>query len=278
MLDVRYHMIYLCAVFLMMGAGILIGEAVYPHQAKSQAKTLAALKQEADQAMQRGQAAQDQLSKTEQALGSLRPALVRGKLAGKRVIVILTGDYPDAVEAARGALADAGATVASTVTLTNKEALAASDENGPSPLPSLAALLAQGTAGQSVNQQARDSLESQGLISVKGDLSKPVSLFVLVGGGDGSGDGTADLDTALVDQLNTLTNNGVHVVGCEPLDAAVSSIQAYQDHGMATVDCIDQPLGQLALPFALRGETDSYGLKPTAARQLPASLEGSVPS
>ena len=44
------------------------------------------------------------------------------------------------------------------------------------------------------------------------------------------------------------------------------------------MDCIDQPLGQLALPFALRGETDSYGLKPTAARRVPASLaEGVTP-
>ena len=118
-------------------------------------------------------------------------------------------------------------------------------------------------------------MEGQGLIAVKGDLSRPVALFVLVGGGDGTDDGAAGLDTALADQL-TAANGSARVVGCEPLDAAVSSVQAYQDDGMATVDCIDQPLGQLALPFALRGETDSYGLKPTAARQLPASLAGGV--
>jgi hypothetical protein len=37
---------------------------------------------------------------------------------------------------------------------------------------------------------------------------------------------------------------------------------------------VDQPLGALDLPFALSGEADSYGLKATAARQLPASLDG----
>ena len=110
-----------CAVFLMMGGGILVGEALYPHQARSQAQTLKALKKEADDAVQKGQAAQDQLAKTEQAVDDLRPGLVRGKLANKRVTILLTGDYPDAAEAARGALADAGATVAATVTLLDKD-------------------------------------------------------------------------------------------------------------------------------------------------------------
>ncbi len=58
------------------------------------------------------------------------------------------------------------------------------------------------------------------------------------------------------------------VVGCEPFTAAVSSIPGYQAAGIATVDCIDLPLGQIALPFALRGEAGDYGLKPTARQQL----------
>ncbi|MBV9851216.1 MAG: copper transporter [Armatimonadetes bacterium] len=305
MLDVRYHMFYLCAVFLMMGFGILIGEALYPHQVKAQTKYLAALKAQANSAVQQGQAARDQLAKTEQAIDALRPALVRGKLDGRRVLVIQTGDYPDAVTAAQGALADSGATVAVTVSLTDRWAILtpkqraalltslstgdAVDENAPAVqdntalLKALAALLAQGTAGQPANQQARDALEGQSLITISGagDLSRPTSLFVLVGGGKGDGgpaDSPAALDTALVAQLNAVTGDNARIVGCEPLDAVVSFIPAYQGADLATVDCVDQPLGQLALPFALRGEKDDYGLKPTAARQIPASLEGNTSS
>ena len=64
--------------------------------------------------------------------------------------MLLTGDYPDAADAARGALADAGATVAATVTLLDKQTLSASRQTS---LPPLAALLVQGTAGRAANQQ-----------------------------------------------------------------------------------------------------------------------------
>ena len=62
------------------------------------------------------------------------------------------------------------------------------------------------------------------------------------------------------------------MAGCEPYSAASSSVPAYQAAGIATVDCVDLPLGQIALPFALRGETGDYGLKPTAKLRLPDSL------
>ena len=303
MLDVRYHMFYLCAVFIMMGVGILIGEALYPHQARMQTKYLASLKDQANAAVQQGQAARDQLEKTEQAIDALRPSLVRGVLDGKRVAVIQTGDYGDAARAASAAVADAGATVGATVSLTDRWAIltpkqradlltslaSRGDAATPSPvseddaaaqdntalLKALATLLAQGTSGHPVNEQARDVLEQQSLITVSDDLSRPVTLFVLVGGERGDGgaaDSPAALDTQLIAQLNTIGGSSVHIVGCESLDAAVSFVPAYQDAGIGTVDCVDQPLGQLALPFALQGEKDDYGLKATANRQLPASL------
>ena len=270
MLDSRYHIYYLTVVFLMLGFGFLIGEAVYPHQARAQTKQLQALRQEANQAL----AAQGQFVKSEAAIDSLRPALVRGRLGGKRVVLLVTGDYPDAASSASAALTDAGATVAATVTLTGGWA-SLDDRDDAADLHALAALLTQGTAAQPQDRQVRASLEGQDLITVEGDLSRPVSLFVLVGGrSDPDADGSAPLDTALVAQISAATHGGARIVGCEPLNAAVSVMQAYQDEGLATVDCVDQPLGQLALPFALSGEADSYGLKPTAARLVPASLGG----
>lgn len=270
MLDIRTHLFYLCAIFLMMGFGILIGEAVYPNQAKAQTNTLKILRQEANQAL----AAQGQLTATEQAIDALRPGLVHGRLMGKRVTVVLTGDYPDAAQSASDALSAAGATVSARVTLTGGWA-SVDPVTQASDLHSLALLLTQGTATAASNRQTRDTLEAGDLILVQGDLSKSSSLFVFVGGrSDPNADGAATLDTTLASDLSAVNPNVV-IVGCEPLDAAVSVMQAYQDAGLPTVDCVDQPLGQLDLPFALSGEPDSYGLKPTAARQVPASLGGS---
>jgi hypothetical protein len=271
MLDIRYHITYLCAIFLMLGFGIIVGEALYPHQARAQTKQLQALRQEANQAI----AAQGQFAKSESAIDALRPNLVRGILANKRVILVVTGDYPDAAVSASNALTDAGATVSATVTLTSGWA-SLNDQDNTSDLHALAAVMTQGTAVNTQNRQLRTNLEAQDLIGVQGDLSRPVLLFVFVGGkSDPNADGSATLDIALSAQINTVTHGATRIVGCETLDAAVSVMQAYQDAGLATVDCIDQPLGALDLPFALSGEVDSYGLTPTAAQLVPASLGGS---
>jgi hypothetical protein len=87
----------------------------------------------------------------------------------------------------------------------------------------------------------------------------------------------ADTETGIVEGL-THAGADVSVVGCEPLEVAASSIPNYQKEQIATVDCIDQPLGQLDLPFALRGGVDKadYGLKNTAGRELPASMEEQI--
>ena len=81
-------------MFLMLGFGILIGASVIgPDQVRQQASSIAALRVEADKVAQDRDQARDRLAKDEAALASLRPTLVRGKLAGKRVILIQTGDY-----------------------------------------------------------------------------------------------------------------------------------------------------------------------------------------
>lgn len=287
MLDARYHLFYLIAIFLMLGFGILIGASYYGQvQVGQQKKVLQTLAEETNKVVQERNDARARLDKDEAALSTLAPALVRGKLAGKRVIVIQTGDYADAVEAANKAVTDAGAMVAATVVLTDKwgallprqrQALAAlaapSDpvSQDKALLAALASALTGGTQG-SLAAATFEALQGQGLMTVSGDLTQPCSLFVLVGG---SREDTPSLplDASLLAGFKAMSG-AVTVVGCEPFSAVSSSISAYQDAGIATVDCIDLPLGQLALPFALRGDLGDYGLKPTAKKPLPDSLEG----
>lgn len=287
MLDTRYHFFYLVAILIFLGFGIMIGASFYGEaQVRQQRNILTNLKTQVDGAVQEGRDAKQRLAKTEEALGGLRPALVRGRLAGRRVIVIQTGDDPGAVQAATTALTDAGAAIPATVMLTERWAAltpkqrlallpdAAADDNAPL-LTALAGALTAGAAEHSPAAQTVRGLEDAGLMTVAGGLAQPVALFVLVGGGKATGDDQsleppAVLDGTLAAQL---TARGATVVGCEPLTAAVSFIPTYQKAGIATIDCIDLPLGQLALPFALRGERDDFGLKPTARRILPAALE-----
>jgi len=289
MLDARYHLFYFTAIFLMLGFGILIGASYYgPVQMHQQREVVKRLAEQTNAVVQQRNQLQGRLNDDELALASLRPALVRGKLAGKKVILIQTGDYADATEAANQSLGDAGATVMATVVLTGRwggltarqRAALPSAEGDPAAqdkalLESLAAALAQGTAAALPNASPLAALQQAGLLTVSGDLSQRCTLFVLVGGGAADIPETS-ADSALIAGFQALSSP-VTLVGCEPSAAAASFMPAYQSAGIATDDCVDLPLGQIALPFALRGDAGDYGLKPTAKKRLPDTLEGGAP-
>ena len=289
MLDARYHLFYFTAIFLMLGFGILIGASYYgPVQMSQQREVVKKLAEQTNAVVQQRNQLQGRLNDDEQALASLRPALVRGKLAGKRVVLIQTGDYADATEAANQSLGDAGAMVAATVVLTGRWSNLTTRQREALPssalapaaqdkvlLSSLAAALAQGTATSLPNASLLAGLQQAGLLTVSGDLAQPCTLFVLVGGGSADIAETS-VDMALVDGFQALAIPAA-IVGCEPSTAAASFIPAYQSAGITTIDCIDLPLGQIALPFALRGDTGDYGIKPTAKKRLPDALGGGTP-
>jgi hypothetical protein len=273
--DIRYHFIYLIAVFVMLGVGMLVGASfVGPDQVKRQTTYIRDLREQANRAVLESQASQDQLTKTGTALDDLRPGLVRGKLTGRRVTLIQTGDYADATQAAATALRDAGASPVVTLVLNAKwEVL--QDAARATAMSELVQALSTGTSTDS-SAQALQTLEDQGLVTMAGDLDAPCTQFVLVGGAKDDDGPTTEgtIDGVLITALQTASPKAV-IVGCEPFTAAVSFMPTYQSAHIATVDCIDRSLGQLDLPFALRGgqDTDDYGLKPTARRQIPASLE-----
>ena len=291
MLDARYHLFYSIAIFLMLGFGILIGASYYgPIQVRQQRNAVQKLAAETNAVVQDRNEIKERLADDEDALESLRPMLVRGKLAGKRVILIQTGDYADATTAANQALEDAGATIAATVvlsgrweTLMPKQRTALSSiapESDPAAqnralLAALASALASGTASSPAEAAVPAALQQAGLLTLSGDLSQPCTLFVLVGGSSGDAPDTS-VDSGLLAGFRAAPS--VTVAGCEPSAAAASSVPTYQAAGIATVDCIDLPLGQIALPFALRGETGDYGVKPTAKQRLPESLGGTPAS
>ena len=274
--DIRYHFVYLIAVFLMLGVGMLVGASfVGPDQIKRQTTYIRDLRALSEQTLQQARASQDQLGKAETLLDGLRPALVHGRLGGRRVTLVQTGDYADATQDAADALRDAGAAPIVTLALSAKWATL-DDTSRSGALSDLAHALCAGTAADA-QARALQSLKDQRLVTVTGDLNAPCGLFVLVGGArDDTGPTSAGaLDGALIGQLQAASQSKAVLVGCEPLGAGASFVPAYQGAQIATVDCIDRPEGQLALPFALLGgaDTDDYGLKPTAKRLLPASLE-----
>ena len=289
--DIRYHIASLAAVFLALGIGILVGTAfVGTPVVQRQTKLIRRLEDNVGD-LRRATAARDN---TEKALSTLVPGIISGTLTGRRVLVIQTGAYRDAADAATDTIRRAGAAAVHQVTLPTDNwrremksgTSAISDPNTIAEAVGaearrLAPLLLKAETGGTDSQGTLQSYRERGLVTGDTLQGGPIRLVVLVGGASASDASNGEVDDpallTFIQQrdlplIEALTALGTTVVGAEPLEAEVSYLRLYQQFQIATIDAIDRPAGQLALPFCLLGENGSYGLRPGADRVLPPSL------
>lgn len=298
MIDFRYHIATIIAMFLMLGIGIVVGSATNlgPAVIKQQTSTIQSLSGKLDNVLQESARDHSLLKQNEEALTELVPRLVGGKLAGKKIAIIRTGDYADAAASAEQAIAAAGGAVVSETTLTGRLQLlddtqragilrdlklpadTGDDQSYALILKPLMQSLRFGDTDSGNARSSMDVLRQDSVVNTSGDYSSAVSAVVIIGGSlndDDADDPSADaLISGLTDPNST---PAITVVGCEPFDCVSSSMPAFNKAGIASVDCIDLPVGALDLPFALRGdETVSYGVKSTATRLLPRALDSTT--
>ncbi|MES2461438.1 MAG: copper transporter [Armatimonadota bacterium] len=296
--DIRYHIASLSAVFLALGIGILIGTAFVGAPVVQRQTTLIHRLEASVGDLRRETATRDN---TEKALAALVPGIISGNLMGQRVLVVQSGSYRDAADAAEETLEQAGAVVVraalpldawrremsrATSAIADSDTIADAVGNEAR---QIAPLLLRGDSHSSPS--AFQSYRDRGLL-VDGGPSEtgPFRLVVLVGGASlavataGSADETALLtfiqqrDVPLIDAWIT---RGATVVAVEPLEADVSFLRVYEGSGISTIDAIDRAAGKITLPFALLGEKGNYGLRSGTDRVLPESLESlqmSLPS
>lgn len=296
MIDLRHHVYSLVAIFLALALGIVIGAAfIAPGSAnlKDSTRGLAevakleqrfnVLRTEIAQKQDVCAATQTRLDRTEQVCKAMLPSAVADRLAYRNVAIVQTAGSDESVAAVRTALAQAGAKVTTFVRVHNT--LSPDNEDLAQMAPAFGKAEGTPTAdlfrisvSSIVNgiAWAKDAdklaaLEKADFITVSGPLNHWSRLVVIVGGaGSDEQNAAQTLDMPLIDLLQ---KKGAQVVGCESFDAKVSYVGAYAGKGISTVDNIDQAAGQLGLIYALTGEHGNYGVKKTADRLIPRTLE-----
>lgn len=284
--DFRYHVASLAAVFLALGIGILVGTAfVGAPVVDRQTRLIRRLETNVGELRRETR----ERERFEDGLRRSLPALVRGKLAGRRVFVLQTGAYAGAADSCAEAARLAGADVTRAMLPPDKWRVSAETDpeattqnaNVAADAKTLARLLARADADSLKPLRERGLLEG-------GDLNTPPSIVVFVGGGRGNEGGTnvgepweTELarirDVALAEEF---IQQQITVIGTEPYTAGVSFVPVYRAAGLPTIDCIDRPLGQIALSFISSvdkignppGEAGAFGMKETADRSLPDSV------
>jgi len=285
MLNFRYHALSLVAVFLSLVIGLLLGVAIGDKGLVSSAEqdVRASLRDDVREAQGERDDARVQLDERQQFEAEAYPALVGGRLEGRRIALIELGGPSDRmVNLTKDALQGSGARLTSVSVIRE-----------PLQLEELAAA-ARGTRYEQLAQDpdllhpfaTRVGLQ----FTHGGRLLRLVRRDLLLQGSGAlnGADGvvivrnTPQLDGADEDAVGTFEDGLVRglraqdlpVVGVETTDAETSQVEWFKDHELSSVDDLDDPIGRAAVVFALAGERGSFGVKATAdGGRLPPLLQ-----
>lgn len=293
MIDIRYHIYSIAAIFLALAIGIVIGSSFAKSSPSDSTDRRIIQRYENDmntlkvEITKKTRTAADSEIKAKQYQDfchTIMPFVIKDKLLWRHVAIIRTGDYDDLTGSVKQTLETAGAQVTS-ITDIQRDFQFDDDQKISE------ALTNAGLGPGSDAKQSRDKLyrvlvsaicsgkyanivsrfETAGIAKFTGDYYRPMKLVVLIGGATSPDTDTAEaLDSQIISQLEKL---GITVVGCEPANAGSSYIPEWHKMGIATVDNANTAIGQLDLIYALNGETASFGIKDTADRLIPQTLE-----
>jgi hypothetical protein len=292
LLELRYHIWSLIAVFLALALGVLVGVGLVADPVEM-GKLVERVREDNERTREYRVKELERLKARERNFvdfaKAARAALVKGRLEGVRLAIVLDHEFPqDPIgDDVRAVLAQAGAKIASMTTITRaftdldpglgeETARALGIEVGPE--QSAQVLLARELADSIAAgwPGAIGTLKEKRLIRCSGDsdFDRPVGAVLLVSGLRREGEASPEhIDLPLVRRL---TERGVRVVACEREQARVSLAPVFKSAGISTVDNVDTEAGHVAAVYALAGEQGNFGVKLAADRLLPEL--GAAPS
>lgn len=278
MIDIRYHVISLVAVFLALGIGILLGTTLVERGLIAEQKAeISSLRQTFDEIKDKNESLHSDLEDYRQYAEESRAYIVPNRLLGAS-FAVLAKRSPDerALEGINSAVAGAGGTIPVTIEISGLSAY--EDPQVRDNLASLFGMPADDNQAlvnrvylelvtqlsTASNLGILDTLEDLGLIKVNGTLSAPVSSALLLGGID-----TTKVQQTDVPLIESFIQSAFPLVGVGGSKTPASVMSAYKKTGVSTVDQVETIPGQVALVLVLSGEPGNYGSGHSADRSIP---------
>ncbi len=288
MIDIKYHIASIVAVFLALGLGVLIGSTIVGDDllVDQQQKMIErleeqfyGLKDREVELLADNDDKEQLISNYENYSQALLPAVVSGRLEEYKVAVIVTGDS-EIPAGMINAISMAGAQVVSKTVLLSNMKLEDEDTNsrikeyyGLSDSDSKAAIrqrVADSVAQVIMNQGEEGTiafLQENNLMKFSGANDIPINGIIIVGGANNfSNCFVDDFDSRLIENF---IHADVKVFGVEGVQVNYSYIGIFQEYNISTIDNIDKSPGQVSLILAMEGEAGNYGIKATAQKFMP---------
>ncbi len=293
-INFRYHVVTLVAVFMALTVGIFIGsflqgdDVVMEQQdlmIKKIEEQLTVLSEQNQQVQHDSELLKQQNAYYKQFEQNVFPFLAAGILPEHKVAIIITGEQklPSSLTSnlnLAGAKVDLVLNIKNNLDLTDcsesvSEALGwnqDSAENNELPLtpdqirsrliPEIAQTVLNGDSNDLWNK-----LSNLNLIQAEGEASGGIREIILLGDNSEAMDmGTQIIDLPLIKYYNEAS---IRVCGSEISTVPVSHINEYQALGISTVDNLDYLSGQYAAILVLAGANGHYGIKTTAQSLIP---------
>lgn len=288
-IDYKYHIASLVAVFLALGIGILIGSTLlgnstlidYQKQVTDRLENqLQDLREENKVIEAKANTLEIDQNANKQFEEQVMPLLVSGRISGQQYALIdlnSVGFPPELTEV----ITDAGGEISSVTSINTfydqpntfmdlKQNTGRQDLKDEEFLSKLGTEIAtwlitgeqQGIVGY---------LEEKDLFKRTGNYGIPVDGVILVGGSYMENKRNTQLDLAFIDYFKEMN---IPVIGLEETDVVHSSMKEYQRKHISTIDNIDTAPGRLAVVLTLGGQPGHYGIKSTAQKLLPDLIQG----
>ena len=291
MIDFRYHVVSIVAVFLALAVGIVVGTtALNGPILHDLHRNVNDLRNEKHSLEQQVRGLEGRIDADTAFASAVEPQIVSGVLPHERVVVVSAPHAPSGVR--NGVMKDlalAGATVTAQVQLSNSYVDAGhlallgdlADRLTPVDMPPLsgspdqraAALLADVLVGNTSNATFTSVLQgfnSAGVLT----LSQPAAagtMAVVIGGS------ASQAPTPVVSLVSAFATHAAGVVvagqGDQKDDPLVYAVRGHRGNKVATVDDADTPVGRAAVVLALAhtrdGHGGDFGVGPGASAPLP---------
>ncbi|HPF21286.1 MAG TPA: copper transporter [Syntrophomonas sp.] len=292
MIDLKYHIVSIVAIFIALGMGILIGSTIVGNDVmvaqqqkiiSSLERQFADLREHESKLMAEDVKKSKMITQYENFAQSMLVPVVTGQLKGRNVAVIVSGNQamPSGIIntlGLAGANLNSQAMVLENINM--KDSILRSrlidyfalEYNTTSDV--LRQQVAQSLALQVTNRA--DSalnvfLEENKLVKMTYSNDQPIDTVILIGGSDTLGQSYPEgFDSSLI---KALLDQGIQVIGAERSDVRFSYMKYYQKFSISTVDNIDMSVGQISLVLALNGQPGNYGIKSNATVFMPVLPE-----
>lgn len=290
MIDLKYHISSIVAIFLALGLGILIGSSIVGDNLliEQQKKMIDRLEEQFYVFQEReakleadNKKMTDIINNYENYSQAVLPLLVNGRLEGYKAALIVTGDS-EVPAGMVNALSAAGVEIVSNVVVLahinldseelRNRLIAFYNLDSKTDKETLRHYVATSVAALIsgvYDPGLVEFLEGNNLVKFKvASFGEPINGVIVLGGANNINNYYVEsFDQGLIQYLN---GQGIRVFGVEPSTVQYSYMSNYQENNISTIDNIDYSPGQISLIMAMEGEAGHYGIKDTAKKFMPS--------